>query len=135
VSLLDRPETPEDREAERDEPRPGVWAGEPRADLRALTQDETDLLIRRELVASASSADVMNVIAAVGGVVEMPPWHSPVPRCQRGGIDSDPLVRVLARRAWGDRDREWFELRGVWKGDHVGLADWYAARSSGRYTT
>ena len=28
---------------------------------------------------------------------------------QRGGIDSDPMVRVLAYRAWKDRDRGWFE--------------------------
>jgi hypothetical protein len=26
---------------------------------------------------------------------------------QRGGIHSDPLVRLLAFRAWGDRDRSW----------------------------
>lgn len=26
---------------------------------------------------------------------------------QRGGIHSDPLVRLLAFRAWGDRDRAW----------------------------
>jgi hypothetical protein len=38
---------------------------------------------------------------------------------QRGGIDSDPLVRLLAWRAWGDRDRQWFEERGVRKGDEV----------------
>ena len=30
---------------------------------------------------------------------------------QRGGIDSDPMVRLLAYRAWGDRDRTWFERR------------------------
>ena len=36
---------------------------------------------------------------------------------QRGGIASDPLVRLLAFRAWGDRDRHWFEDRGVRKGE------------------
>ena len=41
---------------------------------------------------------------------------------QRGGIDSDPLVRLLAWRAWGDRDRQWFEERGVRKGDAVKMA-------------
>lgn len=46
--LLDRDPTPEDYEAERDAPRPGVWAGEPGADLRRLTQDETECLIRLE---------------------------------------------------------------------------------------
>lgn len=49
-SLLDRDPTPEDRAAERDEPRPGVWAGQDHmtrgdpCDLRKLTQDETDCL-------------------------------------------------------------------------------------------
>ncbi len=51
---------------------------------------------------------------------------------QRGGIDSDPLVRLLAYRAWGDRDRQWFELRGVRKGDEVGLDNWYASGDDAR---
>jgi hypothetical protein len=38
---------------------------------------------------------------------------------QRGGIDSDPLVRLLAYRAWRDRDRRWFTDRGVRSGDLV----------------
>lgn len=41
---------------------------------------------------------------------------------QRGGIDSDPIVRLLAYRAWGNRDRQWFELRGVRKGDEISVA-------------
>ena len=117
-SLLDRDPTPEDLEAERDQPRPGVWAGEPGADLRALTQDETDLLIRAELVLTSPRDGREQLIRACGGIDSIP---VPVRRsCQRGGIDSDPLVRVLARRAWGDRDRQWFELRGVRKGEAVG---------------
>jgi hypothetical protein len=27
--------------------------------------------------------------------------------CQRNGIHSDPLIRVLAYRVWGERDRKW----------------------------
>jgi len=43
-SLLDRPATAADDEAAREAPRPGIWAGERGADLRTLTQDETDAL-------------------------------------------------------------------------------------------
>jgi hypothetical protein len=122
--LLRRPRTPEDREAERDQPRPGVWAGEPGADLRSLTQDETNALVRRELLTQARDVEAHDqLLAAVGGrlpevVVGAPPSHR-LGMTQRGGIDSDPLVRVLARRAWGDRDRTWFELRGVRKGERI----------------
>ncbi|HSS01741.1 MAG TPA: hypothetical protein VLM79_32010 [Kofleriaceae bacterium] len=42
-----------------------------------------------------------------------------VANVQRGGIDSDPLVRLLAFRAWGHRDRRWFEDRGVRQGEPV----------------
>lgn len=139
TSIIDRDPSPEDFEAEHDAPRQGVWAGEPGADLRLLSQDETDRLIRMELVASASAAEVMDVLAATGGRVEMPPWPDDDPvrpfhsaRMQRGGIDSDPLVRILARRAWGDRDWQWFALRGVRAGDAVGLADWYASGDDAR---
>ncbi|MEO7733723.1 MAG: hypothetical protein ABIY55_22355 [Kofleriaceae bacterium] len=124
MSLVDCDPTPEDLEAERDAPRPGVWAGVTIADLRALTQDETDCLIRAELyfTRSVGTSWEREVRAAVGGE---PRWMDFTDRQgrvtrtyrQRGGIDSDPLVRVLARRAWGDRDRQWFELRGVRKGD------------------
>jgi len=118
-SLLDRDSTPEDYEAERDAPSPGVWAGEPGADLRRLTQEETDALIRSELFRSAGAEEVTGVLSAIGGSVSSPPWNSGQPSVQRGGIDSDPLVRILARRAWGDRDRQWFALRGVRKGDSL----------------
>jgi hypothetical protein len=121
-SLLDRDASPDDLEAARDAPRPGVWAGEDGADLRALTQDETDALIRRELVSLTPLSERMQLRQAVGGILDLPGWSSPVrriPRVQRGGIDSDPLVRVLARRAWGDRDYAWFEHRGVFEGDPV----------------
>lgn len=78
------------------------------ADWRTLTQDETDTLIRYELVVAAPSAERNDVRALVG----TPRWLT-LPlgwpadhrrkraRVQRGGIDSDPLVRLLAYRAWG----------------------------------
>ena len=134
MSLLDRDPSPQDLEAERDLPRPGVWAGEQGADLRALTQDETDMLVRAELYSMAVSTERAAFASACGGQPGMAQLEDRNPsrvsggqcltthvlaRMQRGGIDSDPLVRVLARRAWGDRDRRWFELRGVRKGEAV----------------
>jgi len=123
--LIERDPTPEDLEAERDQPRPGVWGGEQGADFRALTQDQTDALIRAELVLSATAAERDDVIRAVGTprAVDLDAHRDigdgqqvrgiVLAHCQRGGIDSDPLVRVLARRAWRDRDRQWFELRAA----------------------
>jgi hypothetical protein len=133
VSLLDRDPAPEDLEAERDQPRPGVWAGEPGADLRALTQDETDALIRQELCELAKDDrrpdEYIAMLAACGGSLRLVITGARYERgqvvgaeeahTQRGGIDSDPLVRVLARRAWRDRDRQWFELRAVRTRDAV----------------
>ena len=133
MSLLGRDPRPADLEAEREPPRPGVWAGEPGADLRALTQDETDWLIRCELML-ASGPDEEDEVARVCGLTSrralaldgrrfiLVGADQASVRTQRGGIDSDPLVRVLARRAWGDRDRRWFELRGVRKGEAVALS-------------
>jgi len=99
-SLLDHEPSELDREAELDEPRPGVW----RSDGTPISQAETDLLIRHELfwVTAAEDRDELRVI--VGDISGL--W---IDGEQRGGIDTDPLVRVLARRAWGDRDRGWFE--------------------------
>lgn len=120
--------TPEDLESERDAPRPGVWAGQFGADLRALTQDETDALVRFELLDRSTPAERSEIAAAVGLLpsVSSPQWPcGNLALCQRGGVDSDPLVRVLARRAWGDRDRQWFDLRGVRAGEGVRLYPMY----------
>ncbi len=139
--LPDRPLTPEERAAHDEDPRPGVWAGEGGADLRALTQEETDTLIRIDVLRCAGFDDYMDVLASVGlaghettgrelpGQFGMGIALADGVRAtrQRGGIDSDPLVRLLAYRAWGDRDRQWFELRGVRKGDeveHVRMTNW-----------
>lgn len=110
--LPDRPLTSEERAAHDEDPRPGVWAGQLSCDLREFSQDETDALIRRELLDSVVIADHDQIRSLVGApavvdtgrVAGVNPWA----RCQRGGIDSDPLVRLLAYRAWGDRDRRWF---------------------------
>ena len=121
--LLDRDPSHADLAAERDEPRPGVWAGEDGTDLRALTQDETDMLIRAELwhnvppgeqlELKGAIGELRRVFVSIGERMEMPIYT------QRGGIDSEPMVRILARRAWGDRDRRWFELRGLRAGEEV----------------
>jgi len=110
--LPDRALTPEERAAHDEDPRPGLWAGEsvPWCDFRRLTQEQTNALIRAELCETASSAEKRDVVRACGGepvrvhiaLKHDPRW--PIYR-QRGGIDSDPLVRLLAYRAWGDRDR------------------------------
>jgi hypothetical protein len=124
LSLLPtRDLTPDERSAHDELPRPGVWAGEGGADLRALTQDETDGLIRRMLYAAAAPGEHDELVAAVGmprGILVLaPPPGRKAAHSQRGGIDSDPLVRLLAYRAWGDRDQRWFELRGVRKGEAI----------------
>jgi hypothetical protein len=124
LSLLpDRPLTPEDRAAHDEEPRPGVWAAEVNSDLRALTQHQTDALIRLELVLHAAAPSERDEIRAMcGGEVAEVRFDDRPDRpatLQRGGLDSDPMVRLLAYRAWGDRDRQWFELRGVRKGEVI----------------
>jgi hypothetical protein len=110
--LAARELTPEERAAHDEEPRPGVWAGEPGADLRRLTQDQTDALVRWELWFTASPADRDDVAKMIGQphAVRLPVAgfeHSGghLASRPRGGIDSDPFVRLLAYRAWGDRGR------------------------------
>ena len=105
-SLLDPRElTAGELAAQNEAARPGVWAGEHGADLRQLTQDETDVLIRAELCAYAEQSfcsEYASVVQACGGVVKASVHvKGALLHVQRGGIDSDPLVRLLAYRAWG----------------------------------
>lgn len=101
--LVDRDLTPDERAAYDEPPRPGIWVGDIGADGRALSQEETDALIRVRLVHHVDRREVRQL--APGSY--MPVFHTLATR-QRGGIDSDPMVRLLAYRAWGDRDRRWF---------------------------
>jgi hypothetical protein len=126
------PDRREERVAYDEEPRPGMWIGERRAVGLALTQEATDALIRFELIRLTEAAERDEIIAAIGepliismeGRVERDRVIDVVQAtCQRGGIDSDPLVRVLAYRTWGDRARRWFEGRGVRNGDRISLVD------------
>jgi hypothetical protein len=131
--------TPEERAAHDEAPRPGAWIGDDEADGRELSQHETDALIRASLLRSAPLAvalqlralvgegylvqmavdgghhDVVSSDTTQGGIVGRrmaAPKQVVLATHQRGGIDSDPMVRLLAYRAWGDRDRRWFEREG-----------------------
>jgi len=101
--------TPEERVAHDEDPRPGVWAGESGADLRALTQEDTDQLIRADLWHNAPLGEHLQLKGVIGELravfVAIDEAQEMRIYTQRGGIDSDPLVRLLAYRAWGDRDR------------------------------
>jgi hypothetical protein len=110
--LADRALTDDERAVRDDPPRPGILI-----DGRArhmFTQDETDALIRAELLACVEPSERDVLIRLVGLPREVILYSTPnggpqiAATCQRGGIDTDPLVRVLAFRAWGDRDRWWF---------------------------
>ncbi len=114
--LLDRDPVPGEVEASHDDPRRG-WSTD---GLHQFTQDETDILVRSELHGHGSLPDVLDEAdmrkAALGehrGIEYVDAyqtaqhgrtWMASASE-QRGGIDSDPLVRLLAFRAWGDRDR------------------------------
>lgn len=100
-------------------------------DGRALTQHETDQLIALEIdtgcwsvVArvdhASTDAQVSTEVgqpellvaqalelAAITSVVGPVSLGAVEAHRQRGGIHSDPLVRLLAFRVWGDRDRAW----------------------------
>src|ERR1043165_3107316 len=134
-------------EAERmaiaDAERPGSWFGEEGADGRMLAQEATDMLIRdelwREVAPTTSPVEREELLGILGApqVVLLPSPLQPggtdpdltdrfhVANVQRGGIDSDPLVRLLAFRAWGHRDRRWFEDRGVRQGEPVSDPDFW----------
>lgn len=133
MSLLDERElTAEERAAIADEPRPGVWIeehiiltaaqndGQPivdrRGDGRTLDQAQTDSAIAAALFRLAGPEEQEQVLRAVvaslnggralDGVTSKSTGQVYATE-QRGGIHSDPLVRLLAFRAWGDRDRRW----------------------------
>lgn len=126
MTLLDERElTAAERQAIADEPRPGVWIdtvvtvkvdGPPIevrpnvSDGRTLTQDETDTMIARELFRERSTSDQETKRLVSTWLTRGIYFNGVEPTQQRGGIHSDPLVRLLAYRAWGERDRQWFTL-------------------------
>lgn len=84
-------------------------------DGRTLTQHETDVLIVRELWRRTQNGATFPVSAELHSAVL--PWLGPMlldtdggkyrseAYQQRGGLHSDEVVRLLAFRAWGERDR------------------------------
>jgi len=103
--------TDEERVAVREAPRPGTWFGDAGADGRRLSQHDTDILVRCEIWMAHSASKIFDV-----GEFDSVPANRNIrlalgtcgPRIygeryalkQRGGIDSDPLVRLVAWRAW-----------------------------------
>lgn len=103
--------TPEERAAHDEDPRPG-WTTD---GAHRLDQQQTDTLIRAELYCFGDLEQYQSEIATRRQLLGEPAFiglqigkrqHIAVHE-QRGGIDRDPMVRLLAFRAWGDRDRMW----------------------------
>lgn len=115
--------TDEERVAIRMASRPGLWLGSDLADGRALTQDQTDAMVRFEIERTAAlgpTAQHRAIRDAIGEPVDLEmdvavDRYEHVARTravsQRAGVDSDPLVRLLAYRIWGLRDERWHDWR------------------------
>jgi len=124
--------TEEERAAVRDVARPGTWFGDVGADGRSLTQVDTDLLVRCELWMShpaskifdageSDSAPANRNFRLALGTCGPRMYGENFALKQRGGVDSDPLVRLLAWRTWGTRDRDWGDVQRDRNGDIIGL--------------
>ncbi|HEU4728474.1 MAG TPA: hypothetical protein VFT22_11305 [Kofleriaceae bacterium] len=118
--------TSEERAAHDEDPRPGSCFTPRTGVSRRVSQSDTDLLIRVELW-SRAPASARAMFEELMGIPRWRPGAITDPMVpttyQRGGIDSDPFVRLLAYRAWGNRDRGWFEERGVRSGELVAAVD------------
>lgn len=135
MTLFDAEFTADELAAERDEPRPGLWwerdAAPIQGDGRALEQHATDCLIVRELMRRSEGLTTVREIEQLRRVMQpwfqqvrvvVEPWDNaptlaPIQwegeaRQQRGGVHSDPLTRVIARRVFGRRDLDW-ELQPI----------------------
>ncbi|HET7504300.1 MAG TPA: hypothetical protein VFK02_24935 [Kofleriaceae bacterium] len=114
--------TREERAAHDDDPRPGSCFAPLTGVSHMVSQSDTDLLIRVELWSHAPGS-ARSMFEELMGIPRWRPGAITDPMVpttyQRGGIDSDPFVRLLAYRAWGNRDRRWFDERGVRAGDLV----------------
>lgn len=107
-------------------PRPPAYRTGNGFDEHQLDQYETDMLIAYELwqrfgwCDSSVSDEITRIIgspAMIAIEIGVGRWNgvgkptSEYAMCyateQRGGIHSDPLVRLLAYRTWGERDRMW----------------------------
>lgn len=123
--------TPDEIAARDDEPRPGVWLQQEREDYDGtgapLDQVQTDHLIAYELLCRLRG-DEFDEVADLGRALV--PLRVPSPlgpalaSQQRGGIHSEPAIRVLAFQTWGDRDRRWGEIKSgteLFVDDHGGV--------------
>lgn len=121
---LDAEFTPDELAAGRQEEREGVWwqdaSGSIAGDGRPLDQFHTDRLIEHELMMSCSDVgELERILPARHRKIHMPklnrygmPEHDEEYLwgiAQRGGIHGDPLIRSIARRAFGARDVGWFD--------------------------
>jgi len=149
--LAERDLTDDERAAVADAERPGVWVEDHetpemdpltygpsqtalRGDGRVLSQEQTDALIVQGLydhVAwTTSTRELRNAVGnpPLSALLQMRLGSEVVlARQQRGGIHSDPLVRLLAYRAWGDRDRKWTrrDTARVFVRDEAALMSFY----------
>lgn len=95
--------------------RPGFWVGDRDSDGRTLDQHDTDLLICSEVWLTRSLLEILDAAGAeLRGALGEPYMIAMIigrRKCrgtmQRGGIHSDPLVRMIAFRAWNRRDIDW----------------------------
>ena len=141
-ALASRELTDDEHAAMHDSERPGIWRASHEhgwvngALLElALTQHETDYLICaelwRKLVGDELLREVYACVRELEGIIGTHLTRGPVTQGgriliaqigsespipitdQRGGIHSDPLVRLIAFRVWGQRDRVWPFVRAV----------------------
>lgn len=102
------------------------WSG-----MYPLNQDETNDLIRAELYRYSGFTDAVNGgCASVLGQLKMRTVHingwTHGAKDQRGGIDSDLLIRYIARKAWGKRDEDERAIRTILESYRIklGLQPW-----------
>lgn len=106
--------TPEEQSARDDEPRCGVWLEEHVGCFSGtgapLSPEATDHLIAYELLCRLRDDDFDEVAELGRALVPLRLPSGAQASQQRGGIHSEPLIRVLAFQTWGDRDRTWGEI-------------------------
>lgn len=102
------------------------WSG-----MHPLNQDETNDLIRAELYLCSDFTDAVNGgYPSVLGQHKMRTIHvnewTHAANNQRGGIDSDLLIRYISRKAWGKRDEDERAIRAILESYRIklGLQSW-----------
>jgi len=111
-SLLNRDDDEPGRaEIEAMEARPGyacdASASRTEPHYERLNQEYTDALIVQELRDQQVPSNELDDFERLAGHFVAPGVHRWGVTTQIGGVHSDPLVRLLAFRAWGRRDLDW----------------------------